>query len=75
METLVIGAPGAIAASEKASSFPRSAVKRLPSAGVGAAQVVAGVAAGLAATEAGNAKHSSAAPARSLLCRPPMKRA
>jgi hypothetical protein len=69
--TLTTGAPGAAAASEKTSSFLTATVKRLLSAGVGAAQVAAGVAPGRAATDAGNAKQSRAAPARSFRCRPP----
>lgn len=73
IETLTMGAPGAVAASANTSSRPTRAVKRLPSAGVGAVHAVAGVALSRAETDAGSAKQASAAIAR-VRCRPPVKR-
>lgn len=73
IETLTIGAPGAVAASPNTSSRPTRAVKRFPSSGVGAVQVAAGVAVSRAETDAGKAKHASAATTR-VRCRPPSKR-
>ena len=74
IETFTTGAPGAVAASAMTSSRPTGAMKRLPSTGVGAVQVVEGVTVSRAETEAGSAKQASAATA-SARCRPPVKRA